>query len=226
MFRLAATRLAAAAMAALWLPVPAVAQFAGDAFFATPSVAVVEGGTGVLDLSFFSAAEPFGAAQMTLTFDPDDLEVVDVTLPPNPAAELRQEYLLGGGELRLVVVNTSSADTPVGTVELARVTVHPLAAAGAVIPVHAVQNGALTAGALAYASSGATGAEIVVTAPQSSTTVHRRHDAGQDLTQRAANLVPPGGQVELMAHNHDDTASPVPVQTEPSAGPGASDWTP
>lgn len=223
MFRRATTRLAAAALAALWFPIPAAAQFAGDSFFATPSVAVVEGETGVLDLSFFSAAEPFGAAQMTLTFEPGDLEIVDVTLPPNPAASLRQEYLLNQGELRLIVVNTSSADEPVGTIELARVTVRPLAAAGTIIPVVAVQNGALTAGVQAYPSSGASDAEIVVTAQQTSTASTYLRSTQQELAKRAAALVPPGGQVELMAHDLDNTASPVPVQAEPSAAPGVPD---
>ena len=223
MFRRATTRMAAAALAALWFPVPAAAQFAGDSFFATPSVAVVAGGTGVLDLSFFSAAEPFGAAQMTLTFEPEDLEIVEVTLPPNPEAELRQEYLLDRGELRLIVVNTSSADEPVGTIELARVTVRPLAAAGTVIPVVAVQNGALTAGVQAYPSRNASNAEIVVTAQQTSTPGTYLRATRQELAKRAAALVPPGGQVELMAHELDNTARPVPVQAEPSAPPGASD---
>ena len=223
MFRRATTRLAAAAIAALWFPVPAAAQFAGDSFFAAPSVAVVAGETGVLDLLFFAAAEPFGAAQMTLTFDPDDLEIVEVALPPGRAAELRQEYLLNQGELRLIVVNTSSADEPIGTIELARVTVRPLAAAGTVIPVGAEQTDALTANAAKYPNSDASDAEIVVTAPQTSTTGRHVRTTQQELAKRAANLVPPGGQVELMAHDLDNTARPVPVQAEPSAPPGVSD---
>ena len=223
MFQRSTTRLAAAAIAALLFPVSAGAQFAGDSFFATPSVAVVAGDTGVLDLLFFSAAEPFGAAQMTLTFDPDDLKIVGVALPTNPAAELRQEYLLNHGELRLIVVNTSSADEPVGTIELARVTVRPLAAAGTVIPVGAEQNDALTADAAKYPSSGASDAEIVVTAAQTSIANRHLRTTQQELATRAGALVPPGGQVELMAHDLDNTARPVSVQAEPSTPPGVSD---
>src|SRR5690606_2875010 len=70
-----AKRLTLAAATAVWMPAAALAQFAGDVFFLTPSVAVQEGQTGELDLAFFTAADPFGVAQMTVTWDPAQMEV-------------------------------------------------------------------------------------------------------------------------------------------------------
>ena len=126
---------------------------------------VEQGGTGVLELSFAARERSFGAALITLSFDPAALEVVDVTASDGSAGNLLMEHVLLPGEVRVIAVNTSSLDGPVGTVKLAKVTVRPLADAGTVIGVYATQNGAFDTELVAYRDGLSGHANVVVTEP-------------------------------------------------------------
>ncbi|MDR5651955.1 hypothetical protein [Ruixingdingia sedimenti] len=223
-----AKRLTLAAAAAVWMPAAALAQFAGDAFFLTPSVAVQEGQTGELDLAFFTAADPFGVAQMTVTWDPAQMEVEDVTLPPNAAAVLQQEILLEPGSLKVIVVNTSSVTEPIGTVDIAKITVRPLTAVGSRIVVQAVQEGAFNTDVNTYPRSGSAAAEVVVTAAPgplrlAGAEVATVENPSPELLARAAAIAPAGGLVELVVVGADGAPERVRVRAPATAGAGESD---
>ena len=135
---------------------------------------VEEGGTGVLELSFAAGASPFGVARITLVFEPDALEVVDVAPSDDLPSGLMLEHVLLPGELRAVAVNTSSLDEPVGTFKLMRITVRPLAEAGTVIAVSAEQNAAFNTELVAYRNRISGHADVIVTAPATTSTTSRR----------------------------------------------------
>ena len=141
----------------------------------TVALPVEEGGTGVLELTFSAGQSPFAAALIAVTFDPDALEVVGVTPSDDSADDLLVEHVLLSGELRLIAVNTSSSlDEPVGTVKLVRITVRPLAEAGTVIAVNATQNAAFNTELVAYRDRLSGHANVVVTAPATTSTADDR----------------------------------------------------
>jgi hypothetical protein len=203
-------KLAAVLALAALSPTCALAQFAGDAFFATPSAAIPSGSVGKLSLNFFSAASPFGVAHVTVSYDPAKLELVDVTLPGNAAATLKQEVSREPGLVKMIVVNPSSLTQPIGTVVLAELSVRPLGAVGSVIPIVATQVGARTAAVTSYPSHGGANAEVVVTAPVTSVAGPqvaplsarasepiRIDTPDAALLAHARRLAPAGGWVEL-----------------------------
>lgn len=215
-------RLAWTLLAALAAPGSALAQFAGDIFFTRPSVSVPAGGTGELELALFSAASPFGVAEVELSYDPAAVEIVNVVLPPNAGAVLRQQVASEPGLTRLVVVNTSSLSEPIGTVILAALTVRPLSGVGNVIDISADQAGALNTAAEAYPNSNGANGEVVVTAAAAKSLARgeARHleNPSAALLARARRLVPAGGWVELVQLDRNGLPQRVKVQAPPAPG--------
>ena len=132
----------------------------------TVALPVEQGGTGVLELTFSAGQLPFAAALIAVTFDPDALEVVEVTPSDGSEEHLLLEHVLLPGKLRVVAVNTSSSlDEPVGTVKLVQITVRPLTEAGTVIAVNATQHTAFNTNLVAYRNRTSGSANLIVTAP-------------------------------------------------------------
>ena len=102
------------------LAAPAQAQFAGDLFFADPSVAIPADGEGTPEVQVFAGAETFGAAQFELLFDPARLEIAAVR--PGDAPELQEVFSVRreDGRVAIIVANSGSLDVPFGTASLPR----------------------------------------------------------------------------------------------------------
>ena len=206
-----AARLKTAAVAAglfCLAPSAAWAQFAGDVFFETPSVAIPAGETGQLDLVIFTGGEAFGAASVRLDFDPDALEIVDVAADTDAVRLLDVHWSQTDGSLSIVTLNGAALDAPIGTVRIAGITVRPLAGAGSVIDVDATLDDALTADSDGFASRQAFDAEIVVTTPSAASAMLSAapDNAGAPLAvrsgplhDRARRLAPDGAVVALRA---------------------------
>ncbi|MGB0514203.1 MAG: cohesin domain-containing protein [Wenzhouxiangellaceae bacterium] len=193
---------------ALGLAAPVQAQFAGDLFFAEPSVAIPADGQGTLEVQVFAGAETFGAAQFELLFDPTRLEVVSVR--PGDAPELQEVFSVRreNGRVAIIVANSGSLDVPFGTASLARVDVRPLAPAGSVIPIQTRVQGVLRQDTIPFASPGGLGGEVVVSAAGATplgTASTRQADVstvtaepGSALHDRVTRLRPDGATVTLM----------------------------
>lgn len=149
---------------ALSLAAPAPAQFAGDLFFADPSVAIPADGEGTLEVQVFAGAETFGAAQFELLFDPARLEVVSVR--PGDTPELQEVFSVRreAGRVAIIVANSGSLDVPFGTASLARIDVRPQAPTGSVIPIQTRVQGVLRQNTIPFASPSGLGGEVVVSA--------------------------------------------------------------
>lgn len=201
------SKTAALALIALVLSLTeARAQFVGDLFYEDSSVAVAAGETATLDLNFFSGATAFGAAEVELSWNPSELELLDVSLPANVAATLTQvtETDAAAGTLKLAVINLSNINDPIGTVIMARLTVKPLVGTG-LVTLTASQAAALTTARTAYARNGGAVAELVVQAASAQPAARsgggelpRIADPDAALAARAARIGQPGGWVEMV----------------------------
>lgn len=124
------TLASAALLAAVLIPGAARAQFAGDVFFEAPSQAASVGEEVSFDVVVFAGADPLGGASFDLVYDPSVLEFVSAgpgdeqPLAPSVTADAQP------GRVSLVVVNGEKRSGPIGTVELARVTLRPIAGEG------------------------------------------------------------------------------------------------
>ncbi len=127
----------------LALSAPAVrAQFPGDMFFSDPSVTIVAGETGDLEVVAFSGSDAFGAAHFDLVYDPAELEIV--TSAAGDSGELGAVATRdSAGMISVVAMNNGSATQPIGTVSLRNLTVRPLLPAGSNITVQIVAHSAL-----------------------------------------------------------------------------------
>jgi len=138
----------------------AKAQFVGDVFSSEPSVIASTGDIASVSFEAFVGDAPFGASQITLTYDP--------TLIKYSAVQLDNRFdTLGGnyvqeqeGEIKIILANTESLTTPRGTVDLFQVNFEVLAASGTV-PVSITNNGLLLADSTDITGRGF-GAEIVL----------------------------------------------------------------
>lgn len=201
------------------------AQFAGDLFFADPSVAIPEGEQGTLEVQVFSGSDTFGAAQFDLVFDPERIEVVSVR--PGNVPELHDglTFVQSEGRVSIIVVNSGSLDVPFGTSSLAEIEVRPLTAAGSVISVGNQVEEVLRQDSTPYAFSAGLGAEVVVTdaaahavSVQSESSEPVEVEPGSDLHNRILAMRRPGSVVTLIELDEDHRAHALRVK---AAGDGS-----
>lgn len=108
----------------------AFAQFAGDVFFADPSVVAGQGEPTTLEIQTFSGASALGGAHFVLRFDPAQLAIDAVR--PGASPEFRDALVTSpvAGGIGVVTLNAASLAQPFGTIRLVEVVVRPLAPPG------------------------------------------------------------------------------------------------
>lgn len=206
------------------------AQFAGDVFFASPSVAITEGGQRQIELQAFMGDSTFGAVQLDLFYDPTKLSIVSVK--PGSATELQDGFTSrqSEGKLSIIVLNGGSKDKPFGTVSLALIEVAPLTAAGTIINVGSKVDTILRQNSSAFFSPKGFGIEIVVTNPlvaplttlstvSTTNTSSVKQDVDDDIHQRALALRPAGSAVTIMVLDKSNNAIATQVRTESTSIP-------
>jgi hypothetical protein len=106
------------------------AQFAGDVYFAEPSVAAGEGEPTTLEIQTFSGASALGGAHFVLRFDPAQLAIEAVRPGASPQFQdgLVSRPVPGG--IGVVTLNGASVAHPFGTISLVEIVVRPLAPPG------------------------------------------------------------------------------------------------
>jgi hypothetical protein len=176
----------------------AQAQFVGDVFFLTPSVAVAKGNVGDLDLALFAGDRPFGAARISVQFDPQRLEIVNV-VPVQVGAVLPVlEWSSDSGVLKLVVVNGQSLAVPIGSVTLARISVRAIGEAGDQIEVSSAVTEAYAADRVAFPVGSGYSAEVSIGSVTSGS-VAQRMSKSAPLQGRALKMRPAGHAVTLLS---------------------------
>jgi len=188
------------------------AQFAGDIFFAEPSVSVSEGEEVQVELLTFSGAVPFGAVQVELDYDPTQLEITQVE--KGNAVELQSVFKakqLAPGKASFIAVNSDSTTSPIGTVSIATFVIKPLVSAGSLVNVSSNVIKILDADSNEYGQSNGFGLEVAVTAAsqttqtlvlgQSTASLSLTNSSVADDQQRARRLRPAGSIVELKEPN-------------------------
>lgn len=191
-----------AGTALLLVPTTVRAQFRGDVFFANPSVAVPEGGTGVLEVLVFSGADVVGATHIDVVFDPASAEVVAIDPGTTPQLAGGLAFVTSAGRAALVDLNGSSLVQPFGTVSLARVHVRPLVAAGNRVLLSLQVRSLLRQDSTPFPSARGFSGEILVVSTASPATaaasVPSRTDLDDDAVQRALAFRRPGLAVDLL----------------------------
>ena len=105
---------------------PASAQFPGDVYFQKPAEVVATSGQVTVRVLTFTGTQPFGAAHVTLKFDPAVLRAETVSLPASGA--VRVSFQQRGGRLVLVPTNAKGTDRLFGIVTLAEITFRAIGA--------------------------------------------------------------------------------------------------
>lgn len=196
------------------------AQFAGDVFFDSPSVAVSQNGTVELSLSAFSGAFVFGAAQVSLTFDPQKLEIVSVIAGTAKEIQPSFSYKLNSGKVGILVLNSNSLTQPIGTVNLAKIQVRSIAPINTYTNISTQVHSILRQDSTAFSSPQGYSAEILTTAPTISTSAFKANlrslpqdkQTAEDLEMRALQLRPEGALVRLKQINNS-VVSETAIQT-------------
>lgn len=211
----------------------ACAQFAGDVYFAQPSVAIPEGGAADMEVMTFSGSEPVGAVHVELLYDSAELEIVEVEA--GSATEFQDGFVYDAvepGRTAFVGLNSASLTDPFGTVSLARIEVRPIAAAGSRVPLTLSVRQFLGTDSQALPAQGFDG-EVVVTSPLSGATsaavaasplratAALRPPTEPSLDRRASSMARPGQTVEIMRLEQSPqgvgaTGVPVTVPVQPS----------
>lgn len=111
----------------------AMAQFAGDVFFAEPSVAAASGASVTLEIQVFTGATVAAGFHFDVEYNPDELTIEKIE--PGSADEFQNvlSSFRSTGKLTIVTLNDQSLTEPFGTVSIAKVTVKVKAAAGATV---------------------------------------------------------------------------------------------
>lgn len=196
------------------------AQFAGDVFFAEPSIAIGQGGQGQIEVLAFMGASTFGATQVDLHYNPAELSIVSVK--PGTSTEVQNGFTFRNqdGVLSIIALNSQSATDPIGTVSLALVDVQPLSPAGSRIFISSNVDTMLRQDSTAYSFPRGFGMEIVVTsasaavASTSSTPVTLdKEEVSDDVYRRALELRSEGAKVKMMLLNKQGEAVETLVQT-------------
>lgn len=200
---------------------PAVhAQFPGDVFFKVPSIAINEGGEGILEIQVFAGDDVFGAAQFSLVYAPDQLEVL--VAEPGSSAAVRNGFTIteSEGRVSIIALNSASLTQPIGTVSVARLEVRPLVAAGSRIAIGTIVNQVLRQDSSAFPTPNGFGGEIVVTNPNAmiadTASVQQGEITplpGDPLYQRAVAVRPAGATVTLMMLDARNGASTARIRT-------------
>jgi len=112
------------------LPGLAKAQFVGDIFFVVPAISIPKGGTGDLTIALFSGDKAFGATSSTITYDPNQLEIVSVDAVPSGIITPTLKWEASSGVIKLVVINGQSLAQPIGSVSLAKLNFRAIGATG------------------------------------------------------------------------------------------------
>lgn len=200
----------------------AQAQFAGDVFFVTPSIAVPQGGTGTLELALFSGDRVFGATRAQVRFDPAKLQLVSVDPATNASRTTTIRWKVSGGLIELLALNAESLTAPIGSVKLARLQFRALGAVGERTALTTSVSGAIDAQRAALRTGTGLGAEITVSASAERATPMAHHEAAlvaPDLEKRALAVRPPGHAVTLQFVDAAGRTRQAIVQT---AQPGAA----
>jgi hypothetical protein len=192
----------AAALIAVSAPA-AHAQYAGDMFFATPSVAVAEGGTATMEADLFSGSVPLGAAQFDLLYDPSQVEVVSVDAGGTQELENGVASApVSPGRTGIVALNGASLDHPFGTESLARVTFRPLVPAGSYILLQLAPRSLLRTDSTPFPAGRGFYGELVVVSAGPATAQSQAPLTGDqvdsDHQSRALRLRRPGNLVSLI----------------------------
>ena len=191
----------------------ALAQFAGDVFLEVPSQAADIGEAVTFDVLTFAGANAVGAVSFDLLYDPAVLEVISV--------EAGAEQPLGDeiasddapGRLSLVAVNGTELAGPIGTVELARVTVRPKAGAGASTQLAIAVEEMLTTGGAWFSRTRGYGGSVYVR-QDASAFAPAADPSGEELRAAALAMRPGGATVEIAT-----PGGMVAVSTADDSGP-------
>jgi hypothetical protein len=186
------------------------AQFAGDVFFDTPSVAVPQNEIVDLSLSAFLGATVFGAAQVSLTYDPQKLEIVSVTAGTAQEIQSGFSYKLSPGQLGIIALNSVSLSKPIGTINLAKIKVRSLAPVGSYTYISTQVQSMLRQDSSGFSSPDGFSAEILTTASSANTTALKVNSQSlklsaqtdEELKIRARQLRPEGSLVKLKVLNN------------------------
>lgn len=220
--RLSMLRPVAVTAALLFAAVGARAQFAGDLFFVTPSIAVPQGGTGALELALFSGDRVFGATRAQVRFDPAKLQLLSVEPATNASLKTTIRWKVSGGLIELLALNAESLSAPIGSVKLARLQFRVLGGVGERTALTTSVSGAIDAQRATLRTGTGLGGEITVSATAERATPMAHQDAAliaSDLERRALAVRPPGHAVTLQIVDAAGRTRQAMVQT---AQPGAA----
>lgn len=193
------------------------AQYAGDMFFATPSVAVAAGGTATMEADLFSGAVPLGAAQFDLLYDPSQVEVVSVDAgSTQEIADGVASAPVSPGRTGIVALNGVSLDHPFGTESLARITLRPLVPAGSYVLLQLAPRSLLRTNSTPFAAGRGFYGELVVVSAGPTAAKSQAPLTGDqvdpDHQSRALRLRRPGTLVNLVDMEQKG-GKVVPVET-------------
>lgn len=200
------------------------AQFVGDAFFVDPSVAVMPGAEGAIQVAVFSGTAPVGAVRAAVTYDPAALEIIGIdpvtTGRVTPAVQWRRQDEV----LHIVMVNGASLTRPIGTVPLASIRFKALGAINekTVLTTKAIEILQPDATTIAPGTETYVG-EVSFVAPTMPSTSRLAAEVtaatNPDMVARARRMRPAGGVVTLQVVDGSGQARPVQVQIPASAAP-------
>lgn len=200
------------------------AQFAGDVFFPSPSVAVAEGETTRVDLHAFTGADVLGGVHIQLIYDPAQMTIEAIEAPLANDAGLIVTSQLSPGRAAFIALNGQSVEQPIGTAPLASIVVKPLVQAGNYVNLTTEVQKFLRADRSSYANPQGFGLELAVTAASAAgksatSAVMRSPRLGNELIaqgslrERAAALARPGAELKLQVLDAAERAQEVAVKT-------------
>lgn len=143
----------------------ASAQFVGDMYFETPSVAVESGSSVTIDVDVFTGTHVFGAARFDVEFDPQALSFDGEQSEPVAATELRHRLKLDANRIRVVAVNGRNSSKPFGGVRLVRLAFTAIGAPGTSTNLTIIPRGLLDFAENPLTGNGF-GGQVSITTPQ------------------------------------------------------------
>ena len=155
---------AIALIAAILLAPRANAQFVGDLFFDDPSITAAQGAEAELRVEFFAGTAVHGAVAFDLVYDTDDLEIVRIETPRDGGYDAIT-WRDAPGAAGVASFNDDSLDGPIGTANVARIFVRPIAQPGAVVSLAIQPRAAIRANRSSFAPGQGFSASITVVDP-------------------------------------------------------------
>jgi hypothetical protein len=174
----------------LW-PDSAAAQFPGDVFFESPSLAAAQGGTATFHVQAFMGTAIYGAAHMDIVYDPSHLTLVSVDVGESPEIGVVTS-VVSSGKVSIVSLNDGSLTAPIGTASLAKVVLRATGSAGTIAPIQIQVRSMLDHASVQTASRGFAG-ELFI-APAASTLTSLPWSAGAPVA--SSDSATPGGAVD------------------------------